>query len=47
VLDEGRVVEAGAHGELLSQRGLYAHLVGRQLGGGAPPAATLGAVPLG
>ena len=34
VLDDGRVVEAGPHEHLLSQRGLYAHLVARQLGGG-------------
>jgi ATP-binding cassette, subfamily B, bacterial len=47
VLDEGRVVEVGAHDALLSQHGLYAHLVGRQLGGGVPHAATLGAIPLG
>jgi ATP-binding cassette subfamily C protein CydCD len=31
VLDAGRVVEVGAHDALLSRRGLYAHLVGRQL----------------
>lgn len=31
VLDEGRVVEQGDHGSLLSQNGLYARLVARQL----------------
>jgi ATP-binding cassette subfamily C protein CydCD len=31
VLDDGRVAEIGAHDALLSRRGLYAHLVGRQL----------------
>jgi ATP-binding cassette subfamily B protein len=31
VLDDGRLVEAGGHDALLSQRGLYAHLVGRQV----------------
>jgi ATP-binding cassette, subfamily B, bacterial len=36
VLDAGRVAEAGTHQTLLSHRGLYAHLVGRQLGGGSP-----------
>ena len=35
VLDEGRVVEVGAHAALLARGGLYAHLVARQLAGGA------------
>ena len=34
VLDRGRLVETGRHGELLDQGGLYAHLVGRQLTAG-------------
>jgi ATP-binding cassette subfamily C protein CydCD len=35
VLDEGRVVEVGAHEALLDRRGLYAHLVGRQVAAAA------------
>jgi ATP-binding cassette subfamily B multidrug efflux pump len=33
VLDEGRIVEEGSHGELLRARGLYARLWERQSGG--------------
>jgi ATP-binding cassette subfamily C protein CydCD len=50
VLDEGRVAEIGAHDALLSQRGLYAHLVARQLAGATrngPHAPALGATRLG
>jgi ATP-binding cassette subfamily C protein CydCD len=36
VLDEGRLVEVGAHAALLAKGGLYAHLVARQLGALAP-----------
>ena len=35
VLDEGRVVEIGSHAGLLARRGLYAHLVARQMAAGA------------
>jgi len=34
VMDQGRVLEAGRHAELLSRGGAYAHLVGRQMAGG-------------
>ena len=37
VLDEGRVVETGAHDELLARNGLYAQLVSRQLASAAAP----------
>ena len=33
VLDQGRIVEAGSHAELLAQGGLYADLWHRQTGG--------------
>lgn len=33
VLDEGRIVEQGSHGELASAGGLYAELWARQSGG--------------
>ncbi len=39
VLDDGRVVEAGRHAELLARGDLYAHLVARQLGGSMSAAA--------
>jgi ATP-binding cassette subfamily C protein CydCD len=35
VMDAGHVVETGAHDELLSRRGLYSQLVGRQLASAA------------
>jgi ATP-binding cassette subfamily B protein len=34
VLDRGRVVERGSHGELLERGGLYAHLYLQQFQGG-------------
>ena len=35
VLDAGHVVESGGHDELLTRRGLYSQLVGRQLASAA------------
>jgi ATP-binding cassette, subfamily B, bacterial len=37
VLDRGRLVEFGAHAELLAQGGLYARLIRRQLSGAREP----------
>ncbi len=34
VMDHGRVIESGAHAELLARRGAYARLIGHQLTGG-------------
>lgn len=33
IMDEGRIVEQGSHGELLARGGLYAELWARQSGG--------------
>lgn len=33
VIDQGRIVEQGSHGELLASGGLYAELWARQSGG--------------
>ncbi|HEY8358753.1 MAG TPA: lipid A export permease/ATP-binding protein MsbA [Ramlibacter sp.] len=38
VLDQGRVVEAGSHAELLARGGLYSHLHALQTGSGGGPA---------
>jgi ATP-binding cassette subfamily B protein len=38
VLDHGRLVESGSHGELLTRNGLYARLIRRQLAGARQPA---------
>ena len=37
VLDGGRIVDSGTHAELLSRRGLYAHLTELQLHPGGRP----------
>jgi ABC-type multidrug transport system fused ATPase/permease subunit len=39
VLEQGQVVETGSHGELVARRGLYAHLVSRQMAASYAPAA--------
>ena len=39
VLDQGRIVEQGSHGELLAQNGLYAQFWARQSGGFMNPEA--------
>jgi ATP-binding cassette subfamily B multidrug efflux pump len=33
VLDQGKIIEEGSHGELIESRGLYADLWSRQSGG--------------
>ena len=37
VLDQGHIVEAGSHTELLARGGLYARLIRRQVAGARQP----------
>jgi ATP-binding cassette subfamily B protein len=37
VLDRGRLIETGSHGELLARNGLYTRLIRRQMGGARQP----------
>ena len=42
VLDRGRLVELGTHGELVARNGLYARLIRRQLGDARAPVRAVG-----
>ncbi|HKS88230.1 MAG TPA: ABC transporter ATP-binding protein [Stellaceae bacterium] len=42
VLDQGRLVELGTHGELVARQGLYARLIHRQLAGSGEPIRAVG-----
>jgi subfamily B ATP-binding cassette protein MsbA len=42
VLDHGRIVETGTHGELMAKNGLYSRLYQHELQDEAPPAAKIG-----
>ena len=42
VLDRGHLVELGTHGELVARGGLYARLIGHQLGGAREPLRAVG-----